>query len=449
MPRLSALGATWAAAATVASPGFRLMLRMRQARGKELPGRLRERRGIDPTPRPPGLLIWLHAASVGETVSILPVLPALAEHATVLLTTGTVTSARLLAQRLDANRASRVIHRFVPLDVPAWARRFLNHWRPDAAGFVESELWPNLLAACRTRGVPVMLINARLSARSQARWQRGRTLARQMLSGLALVQPRSATDAHRLRALGCRNMTEPADLKLAAPPLPVDEAELARLRMQLAERPVWLAASTHPGEDEPIIAAHNLLVSTHPGLLTIIAPRHPERGTDISENHLRSRGDPQPAEGIWIADTLGELGLWYRLTPIVFVGRSLIAPGGGQNPLEPARLGCAVAVGPHTGNFADHVATLHAAGALAVVRDVNQLARWVDQLLCDASRRQAIGDAGRAIAQRHSDLPERTAAALLGLAGQSSPSPCGRGAAGGGDTSVASANNPSARSSRE
>jgi 3-deoxy-D-manno-octulosonic-acid transferase len=222
--------------------------------------------------------------------------------------------------------------------------------------------------------------------------------------------------------LGCRNLTEPADLKLAAPPLPVDEAELARLRGVFAGRPVWLAASTHLGEDELVIAAHKLLVSTHPGLLTIIAPRHPERGEKIGETHLRSRGDPPPAEGIWIADTLGELGLWYRLAPIVFVGRSLIIPGGGQNPLEPARLGCAVAVGPHTGNFADHVATLHAAGALAVVRDVDQLARWVDQLLRDTSTRQAIGDAGRAMVERHTDLPERTAAALLNL----SPSPCGR-----------------------
>jgi 3-deoxy-D-manno-octulosonic-acid transferase len=445
MPRLSALGATWAAAATVASPGLRLMLRMRQARGKELPGRLRERRGIDPTPRPAGRLIWLHAASVGETVSILPVLPALAEHATVLLTTGTVTSARLLAQRLDANLASRVIHRFVPLDVPAWARRFLDHWRPDAAGFVESELWPNLLAACRTRGIPVMLINARLSARSQARWQRGRALARQMLSGIALVQPRSVTDAQRLRALGCRNLTEPADLKLAAPPLPVDEAELQRLRTLLAGRPIWLAASTHPGEDELVIAVHNLLVSAHPGLLTIIAPRHPERGEEISQNHLRSRGEPPPTEGVWVADTLGELGLWYRLAPIVFVGRSLIAPGGGQNPLEPARLGCAVAVGPHTGNFSDHVATLHAAGALAVVRDVDHLTRWVDELLRDASTRQTIGKAGRAIFQRHSDLPERTAAALLNL----SPSACGRGEGGGGDASVGRGGTASAQSSRD
>jgi 3-deoxy-D-manno-octulosonic-acid transferase len=290
-----------------------------------------------------------------------------------------------------------------------------------------------------------MLINARLSARSQARWQRGRGLARQMLSGLALVQPRSATDALRLRALGCHSMTEPADLKLAAPPLPVDEAELQRLRTLLAGRPIWLAASTHPGEDELVIAVHNLLVSAHPGLLTIIAPRHPERGEEISQNHLRSRGEPPPAEGVWVADTLGELGLWYRLAPIVFVGRSLIAPGGGQNPLEPARLGCAVAVGPHTGNFSDHVATLHAAGALAVVRDVNHLTRWVDELLRDASTRQTIGQAGRAIFQRHSDLPERTAAALLNL----SPSACGRGEGGGGDASVGRGGTASAQSPRD
>lgn len=400
------------------------MLWRRQHRGKEAPGRLAERRGIDPTPRPPGRLIWLHAASVGETMSVLPVLTALANaepDVTILLTTGTLTAAKLLAQRLEPRLAGRVLHRFVPLDVPSWVARFLDHWRPDAAGFVESELWPNLLAGCQDRGIPVMLINGRLSDRSLRRWRRVPGTARHVLGGLTCVQARSETDADRLRELGCRCVTSPGDLKLAAPPLPVDEAELQRLRAGLSDRPIWLAASTHPGEEALIFQVHRSLEAEHPGLLTIIAPRHPERGTAIADEAretnvaLRSLGEPPPADGVWIADTLGELGLWYRLCGIAFVGRSLIPPGGGQNPLEPARLGCAIAVGPHTGNFTDHVAMLSATGGLTEVRDAPGLAGWVDRLVRDPSQRRMMGEAAAAVLQRHGDLPQRTAASLIEL----------------------------------
>jgi 3-deoxy-D-manno-octulosonic-acid transferase len=394
------------------------MLRIRQARGKEAPGRLAERRGLDRTPRPPGRLIWLHAASVGETTSILPLLPPLAEAVpTILLTTGTVTSAKLLEQRLEPALASRVLHRFAPLDVPAWAARFLDHWQPDAVGFVESELWPNLLAACRIRGIPTMLINARLSDRSLARWRHVPRFARQMLSGFARIHPRSEVDADRLRALGCGRLAEPGDLKLAAPPLPIDQAELLRLRRVLAGRPVWLAASTHPGEERLIITAHRALAARHAGVLTIIAPRHPERGASIPGASHRSRGGDPPAEGVWIADTLGELGLWYELAGLAFVGRSLLPPGGGQNPLEAARLGCAIAVGPYTGNFAEHVAMLRAAGALTVVRDAAELAQWAGDLLSDPAERKKVGEAAATALRRHYDLPQRTAAALLELVG--------------------------------
>jgi 3-deoxy-D-manno-octulosonic-acid transferase len=424
VPRLNALAALWAAAATVAAPGLRVMLLLRLRRGKEAPVRLAERRGIDRTPRPPGRLVWLHAASVGETMSVLPVLASLAEAspgATILLTTGTLTSARLLAQRLDPTLANRVLHRFVPLDVPAWAARFLDHWRPDAAGFVESELWPNLLAACRTRGIPVMLVNGRLSDRSLARWRRVPGTARHLFGALARIQARSESDADRLRELGCRCVTAPGDLKLAAPALPADKAELHRLRTLLEGRPIWLAASTHPGEEALIFQVHRTLQANHPGLLTIVAPRHPERGAAIAAEAggtaagRRSLGEPPPADGVWIVDTLGEMGLWYRLCGIAFVGRSLIAPGGGQNPLEPARLGCAIAVGPQTGNFTDHVAMLGAAGGLAVVRDTSDLAAWVDRLLRDPAQRQAMGAAASGALQRHGDLPGRTASALLDL----------------------------------
>jgi 3-deoxy-D-manno-octulosonic-acid transferase len=424
VPRLNPLATLWAAAATIAAPGLRLMLLLRLRRGKELPGRLAERRGIEQTPRPAGRLIWLHAASVGETMSILPVLPALADASpgvTILLTTGTVTSATLLTQHLGSELAHGVLHRFVPLDVPTWVGRFLDHWRPDAAGLVESELWPNLLAACRARDIPVMLVNGRLSDRSLARWRRAPGLAREVIGGLARVQARSETDAERLRELGCRCVAAPGDLKLAALPLPVDQAELQRVRDMLAGRPMWLAASTHPGEETLIFAAHRRLAADHPGLLTIIAPRHPERGGAIAGEAggvavaRRSLGEAPPMEGVWIVDTLGEMGLWYRLSSIVFVGRSLVAPGGGQNPLEPARLGCAIAVGPSVGNFSDHIGILRAAGGLAVVEDVAELTRWVDALLRDPARRRAMGDAAAASLEHHGDLPRRTAAALLDL----------------------------------
>ncbi len=310
-----------------------------------------------------------------------------------------------------------MIHRFAPLDVPAWVARFLNHWQPDAACLVESELWPNLLAACRVRGIPMMLVNARLSDRSLARWRQAPGLARQVLSGFASIQPRSETDAARLRALGCCRVTAAGDLKLAAPPLPVDEAELARLRGMLKGRRIWLAASTHPGEEAVVLDVHRRLAAELPELLTIIAPRHPERGASIAATAYRSQGAGPPPNGVWVVDTLGELGLWYRLAPIAFVGRSLIPPGGGQNPLEPARLGCAIAVGPYTGNFTDHVTMLRDAGGLTVVTDAAELARWVEALLGDPERARAMGEAAAAAVQRHGDLPQRTAAAVLELLG--------------------------------
>ncbi len=414
-----ALGLLWAGAATLAAPVLRLGLRQRVRRGKEIAVRLPERRGVDAAVRPAGTLLWLHAASVGETVSVLPVLAALPAGVSVLLTTGTVTSARLLAQRLPAmGLEACVIHRFVPLDVPAWAARFLDHWQPDMGAFVESELWPNLIAAARRRGIPLMLVNGRLSERSAASWMRIPAFARAVLGGFARIQARSESDAARFRALGAARVDAPGDLKLAAPPLPVDAGALESLRDQLAGRPIWLAASTHPGEEALVAEAHRSLAARHPGLLTIIAPRHPERGPALAEElaaPARSLGAGPPPEGIWIADTLGELGLWYRLAPIAFVGRSLLPPGGGQNPLEPARLGCAVAVGPYTANFTEHVALLRTAGGLADLPGPEALAPWVDALLSDPERCCRMGKAAAAAAQRHADLPARTAQALLAL----------------------------------
>lgn len=402
----------YAGLTTLAAPLLRRMLVRRAGRGKEVLARLPEREGVDATARPAGRLLWLHAASVGETVSILPLLPLLSEAATVLVTTGTVTSAALLAQRLPAG--GRVLHRFVPLDVPEWVSRFLEHWRPEAGGIVESEVWPNMLAACERRGIPVMMVNARMSARSFSRW-RWVPGAKRVFGGFAAVQARSEEDGARLRALGTPASGLVGNLKLAAAPLPVDEVELARLRGIVGGRPVWLAASIHPGEDAGMLAVHARLLQSFPDVLTILAPRHPERGAAMASGAPRRSLGQDPAGPIWVADTLGELGLLYRLAGAAFVGKSLGAAGG-QNPLEPARLGCAVAVGPEVENFAEAVAALEAAGALARVADIDALAAWVAAMWRDPARRAAMGSAGVAATQGAEAMPAQVAEMLLGLA---------------------------------
>jgi 3-deoxy-D-manno-octulosonic-acid transferase len=431
---VSPAGALWRAAATIAAPALPLWLARRAARGKEFPARLPERRGIAGLPRPAGRLVWLHAASVGETQSVLPLvgrLHAARPELAVLLTTGTVTSARLLPARLGAAGAEPersgllpghpwLIHQFAPLDVPAWIAAFLDHWRPDAAGFVESELWPNALAALGQRSIPAALINARLSSRSFARWRLAPGLARRLLRAFALVLPQSAADADRLARLGA-TVAPPGNLKLATPPLPADAAERARLAALFGADPVWVAASTHAGEEAQVLAAHRLALTAAPALRLILAPRHPERGAEVAET-VRSAGfagprrsaGEDPAGPVWIADTLGELGLLYRLGLGAYVGGSLI-PRGGQNPLEPARLGLPVAFGPDMGNFAEIAAMLRAAGAATEVADAAALAGWVVRVVHEPGWRAEAGRAAAAAAAAHAMVLDRMAEGLLGL----------------------------------
>ncbi|HEY2133965.1 MAG TPA: 3-deoxy-D-manno-octulosonic acid transferase [Acetobacteraceae bacterium] len=419
------LRSIYAAAIQLAAPVLRLMLARRVRRGREIASRLGEREGIEVSPRPEGPLLWMHAASVGESVAVLPVLSALAAcmpEATVLMTTGTVTSAAMLDRRLpELGLQGRVIHRFVPLDVPSWVGRFLDHWRPDVVAFVESEIWPNLLAGCAARGIPMMMVNARLSAGSFARWRKVPALARELFGGFAWIQAQSEGDAARIEALGGRASALAGNLKFAADQLPADADELARLREVLAGRPVWVASSTHPGEDTAVLEAHAAVLRAHPGLVTIGVPRHPQRGADIAAKAgsvpvtRRALGqDPPAVAGLWVVDTLGELGLVYRLGAPVFVGRSL-GESGGQNPLEPARLGCAVAVGPNTANFADIVTVLEAAGGLARVADAAGLAAWVSAMLDDPVRRTAMGQRALAASRRYGDLPGQVAAAIAAM----------------------------------
>ncbi|MGA7866175.1 MAG: glycosyltransferase N-terminal domain-containing protein, partial [Stellaceae bacterium] len=281
------------------APLAMLYLAQRRKRGKEHPIRFRERRGIPSATRPDGPLIWVHAASVGEATAVLGLIEYLLEtrpDLEILVTTGTVTSARLLEIRLPA----RARHQFVPADLPSWTACFLDHWRPDLALWVESELWPNLVFAAHARRIPMVLVNARLSARSYSRWRHWPGLIGPILSAFDLCLAQDQQQAERFRLLGARQVTAVGDLKAAAPALPFDRCELLRLRDAIGPRPMWLAASTHAGEEKVAARVHRDLAARHPGLLTIIAPRHPARGDAIGAMLAeqgqrvarRSRGDP-------------------------------------------------------------------------------------------------------------------------------------------------------------
>ena len=421
------LTALWALIASLLAPLLPLYLRRRVAKGKEIAERLAERQGHGAA-RPPGRLIWCHAASNGETLSLLPLVEALAKQdpaLSFLVTTGTVTSARLLEQRLSPELAPRTQHRFLPLDVPRWVARFLDGWRPDLAVIVESELWPNMLTEADRQGVPMALINARMSARSARGWGWVPGFARALLGRFALTLAQTEADAGRFAALAGRPVPCWGNLKYAAPPLPADPAELARLTLAWEGRPVWLAASTHPGEDESILAAHRLLATDHPGLLTVIVPRHPQRGPDIAvlagDLPVARRGAGQeagPGVAVYVADTLGELGLFYRLSRVALIGGSLV-PHGGQNPLEAARLGCPILIGPHHFNFGEIITRLSAAHALVETPDgpgaAQALAATLARLLADPAAGQAMAGAAEALAQDQAGLPDRIATSLLPL----------------------------------
>jgi len=365
-----------------------VVLKLRERYGKEDPRRRPERLGQPSAGRPEGVLVWVHAASVGETNAVLPVIEALG-HArpdlNILLTTGTVTSAGLAERRLPA----RSLHQYVPLDAPQYAASFLDHWRPDLAVFTESEIWPSLILETAARDVPLALINARLSHRSRRRWQRNKSMAQPLFNRFDVVLAQNERLATGFSALGARNVEPVGNLKIDAPPPPVDESELERLTEALADRPGFVAASTHEGEEEIIAEAHRELARVFDRFCTIIAPRHPERGTAIAERlkdlglsvAQRSLGAlPTERTDIYVADTIGELGTLYALTPIAFIGGSLVARGG-QNPIEAVRHGVAVLTGPHWQNFRDAYRTLLRHQGAVEVDCAKSLAAAVTRLL--------------------------------------------------------------------
>lgn len=376
-------------------------LERRLSQGKEDPARFRERLGFPGRPRPTGRLIWFHAASVGEAISVLPLIEGMLDtypDAHALLTTGTVTSAKMIAKRLP----ERTQHQYVPIDRVPCVRTFLDHWRPDMAVWVESEFWPNLIWETRQRDIPMLLVNARVSSKSFERWRRMPTLIRPVLGAFDLCLTQSVTDIGRLSALGANHVCCQGNLKDGAPPLPYDEAEWDKLARQMGDRPRWLAASTHNDEEATAGRIHLALKRDFPGLVTIIVPRHQHRGEALARElrsmglKVRRRRGLEPIDDvtdIYLADTMGELGLFYRLSPIVFIGGSLI-PHGGQNPLEAARLGCAVLVGPHMENFPDTMRTMLKDGAIRQTADADGLESTVRTLLRDEKTVSTLGDAG-------------------------------------------------------
>lgn len=390
------------AAAAALAPFSRLALWRRAQRGKEDPARLGERRGQPGRPRPEGRLAWLHGASVGEGLALLPLVARLIDKGfSVLVTTGTVTSSRILAQRLPAG----AFHQFAPLDAPAFVARFLDHWRPDLFILAESEIWPNMIAAAHARGAPIIMVNARLSPRSFARWRRLPGLIAALLGKIDLCLAQSRDDAARLLALGAPRVDAIGNLKYDVDAPPADPENLQALTQAVGARPVWIAASTHPGEETILFDVHRRLEARFPGLLTVIAPRHPDRGPALAAEaagaglkaSLRSRGEPIADETqIYIGDTIGELGLFYRLSSVIFMGKSL-AGGGGQNPIEPAKLGSAILHGPSIGNFIDVFGALDSQGGALVVQNGEDLARQLEALLSDPALLRHVAENSRRI----------------------------------------------------
>ena len=410
----------WVAASRMILPvaGRRSMAKLRRA--EVTPERAREKLGHASQPRPGGQLIWFHAASVGESLSVLALIDRMGRalpQAHFLITSGTATSARLVGGRLPP----RTRHQFAPLDAPGPLKRFLDHWRPDAALFVESELWPQMLRRTHARGTAMALINARLSQRSIESWQKRPALAGFLFGVFDLILTQNDAMARAMATINAPadRVTPGINLKSMAGPLPQDEGTIAEAREALEGRPVWIASSTHPGEEKAVLEAHRQLLERIPELCLILAPRHPERGDEVAgliasyglTHGRRTRGD-MPREQVYLADTLGELGTWYALSDIVFLGGSL-HPIGGHNPYEVAQAGAMVLSGTHVANFAETYAEMEAEGAARLVAGTQDLADRVGALLRNDVARASGVAAAKAYAAGQTDKLDSIAERLI------------------------------------
>jgi 3-deoxy-D-manno-octulosonic-acid transferase len=395
------------------TPFMPLLLSHRARRGKESSERMVERRGITTVERPHGPIVWLHGASVGELASIFPLIERLRSlDWRILVTSGTTTSAALARERLPPD----VIHQFIPIDTPRFMAQFLDYWQPSLALFVESDLWPNLIMASAERKIPIIIVNGRLSERSFQRWRALHGTARALMARIELCLAQSSVDANRFSQLGARQVQITGNLKLDVPAPPVNEKNLNAMRIAAAGRPVVVAASTHDGEDMAMVEAHRRLRQFFPDLLTVIAPRHVQRGRDIYNlaeragfvPALRSQRQlPDKHTQIYVADTMGELGLLYRLSSIVFMGGSLVEHGG-QNPIEAIKLGAAVVHGPHVWNFAEIYAALDAARGAEEVDDPVKLAACLNHWLKNAGVRMSVAASAQKTIERLGGALDRT-----------------------------------------
>lgn len=380
------------------------LLDARARKGKEDPARVDERLGMAGVPRPEGEVVWLHGVSVGETLSLLPLVERFREarpDVTVLVTSGTTTSAQLLGRRLPPG----AVHQYAPVDGPAAVAAFLDHWRPSLGVLVESELWPNLILEAQSRGVPLVLASARITDKTANGWARFPGAARRLLSAFARVLPQDEASAERLRGLGAR-IDGQVNLKLAGGPLPHDPAAFTQLSAAIGDRPVVVAASTHEGEEIALVRALDRLAER---LCLIIVPRHPDRAGEIATTlkrdgyafALRSAGQPLTREtDLYVADTLGEMGLFLRIADVVIMGGSFapaigLPPVGGHNPLEPARLGKPAVTGPDASNWQAVTAALAEAGGLAVVETPGDLPAVIEPLLAAPAAARAMGERAR------------------------------------------------------
>ena len=383
------------------------ILKRRLARGKDLPDRWREKLGEPSLSRPEGPLIWLHAVGLGETLALRGLIAALADQSpnTQFLVTSTT---RASAEVMAANLPPRTRHQFLPLDAPGYLTRFLDHWRPALSVWAEQDLWPGAVTATAARGIPLALVNARMNAEAFARRRRWTGLYADLFARFRLITAQDGATARHLQALGAKGIRVTGSLKAAAPPLSADPAKLAETREALTGLHPVLLASSHP-EDE--FVALSALRAAHPRPLLLIAPRDPRRGAEIAarvaEHGLtatrRSAGQG-PTADVWIVDTFGEMGLWYRLCATTLIGGTF-GPTEGHNPWEPAALGCAILHGPRTANFAADFAALHQAGAAEAGQPEAVIAALTADHSAMATRAKALSDTAQgALASLAADL---------------------------------------------
>jgi len=388
--------------------------------------RIHERLGNASLPRPRAPLIWFHAASVGESLSVLGLITAMGERLPghdFLITSGTATSAELIGKRLPP----RTSHQFAPLDAIGPVRRFLAYWQPVAGVFVESELWPVMLSEARNTGMPLALLNARLSQKSVHRWVKHQPTARYVLGLFDLMLTQNLQAADDLLAMGGdkARIEVGRNLKSFTTALPVDQGLVDQMRRALAGRAFWVASSTHPGEEEVVLKAHRALMQQFPDLCLLLIPRHLERGPDLAglvlksgfSLAMRSRDEVLVADTqVYLADTLGETGAWYALADFVFLGGSL-RDIGGHNPFEPALSGAAVITGPFVRNFAETYAPLIDGGGAVEVAQAEHLAHAVGHWLTDPEALNTARKAARNYALSQQDGLEQVVTRLCGALG--------------------------------